>query len=93
LISDADYAAGSSGAGVWNTTPTYSPELDLIFVGTGQDTNPLGSDAGSDSFFAIDAKTGSVAWQTQVRTGDTRSRVVFATLTFPARSRRTPGTW
>lgn len=76
LISDADYAAGSSGAGVWNTTPTYSPELDLIFVGTGQDTNPLGGEAGSDSFFAIDARTGAVAWQTQVRTGDTWSRVL-----------------
>lgn len=71
LISDADFAAGSSGAGVWNTTPTYSPELDRIFVGTGQDTNPAGGDAGSDSFFAIDASDGSIAWQTQVRTGDT----------------------
>ncbi len=71
LISDADFAAGSSGAAVWNTTPTYSPELDLIFVGTGQDTNPAGGDVGSDSFFAINASDGSVAWQTQVRTGDT----------------------
>jgi hypothetical protein len=71
LISDDDFAAGSAGAAVWNTTPTYSPELDLIFVGTGQDTNPAGGDAGSDSFFAINASDGSIAWQTQVRTGDT----------------------
>jgi polyvinyl alcohol dehydrogenase (cytochrome) len=71
LINDADFAAGSSGAAVWNTTPTYSPELDLIFVGTGQDTNPDGGDAGSDSFFALNASDGSIAWQTQVRTGDT----------------------
>lgn len=76
LISDADFAAGSSGAGVWHTTPTYSPELDLVFVGTGQDTNPAGGDAGSDSFFAIDAQTGEIAWQTQVRTGDTWSTVL-----------------
>jgi outer membrane protein assembly factor BamB len=55
---------------VWNTAPAYSPELDLIYVGTGQDTNPAGGDAGSDSFFAINASDGSVAWQTQVRTGD-----------------------
>jgi hypothetical protein len=71
LISDADFAAGAGGAAVWNTTPSYSPELDLIFVSTGQDTNPAGSDAGSDSFFAINAQDGSIAWQTQVRTGDT----------------------
>lgn len=71
LISDADFATGSAGAAVWNTTPTYSPELDLVFVGTGQDTNPAGGDAGSDSFFAINASDGSIAWQTQVRTGDT----------------------
>lgn len=71
LIGDSDFAAGSSGAAVWNTTPTYSPELDYVFVGTGQDTNPAPGDAGSDSFFAIDASDGSIAWQTQVRTGDT----------------------
>ncbi|NIM95041.1 MAG: PQQ-binding-like beta-propeller repeat protein [Anaerolineales bacterium] len=76
LISDADFAAGSSGAAVWNTTPTYSPELDLIFVGTGQDTNPAGSDVGSDTFFAINASDGAIAWQTQVRTGDTWSVVL-----------------
>jgi polyvinyl alcohol dehydrogenase (cytochrome) len=76
LISDADFAAGSSGAAVWNTTPTYSPELDLIFVGTGQDTNPAGGDVGSDTFFAIRASDGSIAWQTQVRTGDTWSAVL-----------------
>lgn len=76
LISDADYASGSGGAGVWNSTPTYSPELDMIFVGTGQDTNPAGGDAGSDSFFAIDAQTGTIVWQTQVRTGDTWSQVL-----------------
>ena len=71
VISDADFATGSTGAGIWNTTPTYSPELGLIFVGTGQDTDPTGGYAGSDSFFAIHASDGSVAWQTQVRTGDT----------------------
>lgn len=76
LISDADHLAGASGAGVWNTTPTYSPELDLVFVGTGQDTNPAGGEEGSDSFFAIDGLTGQVVWQTQVRTGDTWNYVL-----------------
>jgi outer membrane protein assembly factor BamB len=76
LISDADFAAGAAGAAVWNTTPTYSPELDYIFVGTGQDTNPAGSDAGSDSFFAINAADGTVVWQTQVRTGDTWNAIL-----------------
>ncbi len=76
LISDSDFADGSSGAGVWNSTPTYSPELDLIFVGTGQDTNPDGGDEGSDSFFAINAQTGQIVWQTQIRTGDTWSTVL-----------------
>jgi len=71
LISDADFADGSAGAAVWNTTPAYAPDLDLIFVGTGQDTNPLPGEAGSDSFVAINASDGTIQWQTQVRTGDT----------------------
>ena len=76
LINDSDFAAGSAGAGVWNTTPVYSPELDYIFVGTGQDTNPAPGDAGSDSFFAIKATDGTIAWQTQVRTGDTWNQII-----------------
>lgn len=71
LIPDVAFSAGSTGAGFWASAPTYSPELGLIFVGTGQDRNPAGGVVGSDSIFAIDAKTGEIVWQTQVRTTDT----------------------
>ena len=71
LISDADFAGGSSGAGFWASAPTYSAELGLIYVGTGQDRNPAPGAAGSDSVFAIDASAGTIVWQTQVRTTDT----------------------
>ena len=71
LISDLDFAAGSTGAGFWASAPTYSAELGLIYVGTGQDRNPAGGAVGSDSIFAIDATDGMIIWQTQVRTTDT----------------------
>lgn len=71
LISDADFLAGSTGAGFWASAPTYSAELGLIYVGTGQDRNLFGGAVGSDSIFAIDATTGAIVWQTQVRTSDT----------------------
>ena len=71
LISDKDFAKGSTGAGFWASAPTYSPELGLIFVGTGQDRNSDGKAVGSDSIFAIDATTGQIVWQTQVRKTDT----------------------
>ena len=71
LISDADFLAGSTGAPVWGTTPTYSKKLGLIYVSTGQDRNPMGGAAGSDSIFAIDATDGTIIWQTQVRTTNT----------------------
>ena len=71
LISDADFIAGSTGAPVWATTPTYSAELGLIYVATGQDRNPAGGAVGSDSIFAIDATDGTIIWQTQVRTTNT----------------------
>lgn len=71
LISDADFASGSSGAGSWNSAPTYSAELGLVYVGTGQDRNPAGGAVGSDSVFAVRVADGSVAWQTQVRDTDT----------------------
>lgn len=71
LVSDADFASGSSGAGFWSSAPTYSAELGLIYVGTGQDRNPAPGAAGSDSIFAISASDGTIVWQTQVRTTDT----------------------
>jgi hypothetical protein len=71
LINDADFASGSSGAGFWASAPTYSEDLGLIYVGTGQDRNPAPGAVGSDSIFAIDATDGTIIWQTQVRTTDT----------------------
>lgn len=81
-VTDAEFAAGASGAGFWLSAPTYSKELDLIYIGTGQDRNPgmtgppdfdpdpLDSSAGSDSVFAFRASDGTIAWQTQVRDTD-----------------------
>jgi outer membrane protein assembly factor BamB len=71
LIPDADFEAGSTGAGFWASAPTYSVELGLIYVGTGQDRNPADGVVGSDSIFALDASDGAIVWQTQVRTTDT----------------------
>lgn len=60
------------GAGIWGTSPSYSESLDLIFLSTGQTTfsNEGKSTPGSDSVFAIEASTGEVRWQNQVKKGD-----------------------
>jgi outer membrane protein assembly factor BamB len=59
------------GAGIWNTQIAFSPELDLIFVSTGQNTYSTdGRTPGSDSVFAVNARDGSLAWQTQTKDGD-----------------------
>jgi outer membrane protein assembly factor BamB len=60
------------GAGIWGTSPAYSPELDLVFVSTGQTTFSRDgvSSPGSDSVFAIEASTGELRWQNQVKSGD-----------------------
>ena len=71
LISDDDFASGSSGAGFWASAPTYSAELDIIYIGTGQDRNPAPGAVGSDTIFAINATYGTIVWETQVRTTDT----------------------
>jgi polyvinyl alcohol dehydrogenase (cytochrome) len=62
-ISDADYARGASGAGVW-TTPAYDDELKLLYVGTGNNYTTA-TTATSDALFAIDARDGHVVWKNQ----------------------------
>ena len=68
LISEAEAAAGSSGAAVWST-PTYDPELDLIFVSTGNNytgpTTPM-----SDAIVALDPDDGRIVWSTQLHAND-----------------------
>ncbi len=69
MITDAEAAAGSSGAPVWST-PTYDPDLDLLFVTTGNNyMDP--SSALSDSIIALDPATGAIVWANQRYANDT----------------------
>jgi polyvinyl alcohol dehydrogenase (cytochrome) len=66
-VSDAESAAGASGAGVWST-PTYDRPSNTLYVTSGNNysdpTNGL-----SDAIIALDAATGRVRWANQ-RTQD-----------------------
>jgi polyvinyl alcohol dehydrogenase (cytochrome) len=67
-ISDADSASGAAGAPIWST-PTYDAKTNTIYTTTGNNyTEPTTST--SDSFFAVDAKTGAVKWSNQRTSGD-----------------------
>ena len=60
------------GAGIWETSPSYSKNNNLIYVTTGQ-TAQATTEApffGSNAVFAIDARDGSMRWKTQVRDDD-----------------------
>ena len=35
-FTDEEFADGASGAGTWHSSPTYSKELDMLYIGTGQ---------------------------------------------------------
>jgi polyvinyl alcohol dehydrogenase (cytochrome) len=62
-VSDADYAAGSSGVSIW-TSPVYDPSTGLIYAGTGNNfTEP--PTANSDAIMAFDARTGRIRWSNQ----------------------------
>jgi polyvinyl alcohol dehydrogenase (cytochrome) len=68
LITPQESAAGASGASVWST-PTYDPDLGLVFVGSGNNyTDP--TTGTSDSLIAFDAETGLIAWVNQRTQGD-----------------------
>lgn len=67
-VTEAENAAGASGAAVWST-PAYDRGLDTIFVGTSNNyTRP--TTGTSDAFIAFDAQTGAVKWVNQRTHGD-----------------------
>jgi polyvinyl alcohol dehydrogenase (cytochrome) len=66
-ISDADHAAGATGAAIWSS-PTYDRASNTIFVATGNNyTQPTTTT--SDALMAIDAADGHIKWVNQ-RTHD-----------------------
>jgi polyvinyl alcohol dehydrogenase (cytochrome) len=68
FISDAESAAGSSGAAVWGT-PTYDHESGLIYVSTGNNYSAP-SNGLEDSVIALDAKSGHIVWVNQAVSND-----------------------
>jgi len=67
-ISDAERAAGASGASVWST-PTWDADSGRLYVTTGNNfsTPTTGT---SDSFIALDAASGAIVWVNQREGGD-----------------------
>jgi uncharacterized protein (TIGR03118 family) len=62
-ITDAQKAAGSTGAAIWST-PAYDPALGLIYAGTGNNYSDP-TTATSDAMIAFDAKDGHMVWVNQ----------------------------
>jgi outer membrane protein assembly factor BamB len=67
-ITDAQSAAGSSGASVWST-PTYDAASGRIYVTTGNNFSGPATPT-SDAVLALDARTGAFLWDTQGTMGD-----------------------
>jgi alcohol dehydrogenase (cytochrome c) len=69
-------SGGATGGQMWNTG-TYDPELNLIYVGTGNPTPVLngparpGDNPWTCSIVAVNADTGKLAWGYQVSPHDT----------------------
>lgn len=59
---------GPSGSPVW-TTPLIDKKRGVLYIGTGENTS-LPATNSSDSIFALDLKTGSVAWTFQATAND-----------------------
>jgi polyvinyl alcohol dehydrogenase (cytochrome) len=68
-VTDAEFAAGASGAGVWST-PTYDPQAGILYVTTGNNYSAPAT-LTSDAVLALDAATGRILWTTQVTPDDT----------------------
>jgi polyvinyl alcohol dehydrogenase (cytochrome) len=69
FVTEAEVANGSSGVPIWST-PTYDPQLDLIFITSGNNyTEP--ATALSDSVIALDPQTGAIVWANQRFPDDT----------------------
>jgi polyvinyl alcohol dehydrogenase (cytochrome) len=69
MISDAEAAAGSSGASVW-TMPTYDPDLNRIYLATGNNFSPPTTPTG-DAMVSLDAADGHIVWVNQRTPDDT----------------------
>jgi polyvinyl alcohol dehydrogenase (cytochrome) len=68
-ITDAQIAAGSSGASIWST-PTYDPDSKTIYTTTGNNfTEP--TTLSENAFVAFDARTGAIKWINQRTPNDT----------------------
>jgi polyvinyl alcohol dehydrogenase (cytochrome) len=59
---------GPSGATVW-ATPSYDPETETVYFGTGQNYSHPTTDT-SDAIFAVDVTTGEVRWHKQFTAND-----------------------
>jgi polyvinyl alcohol dehydrogenase (cytochrome) len=68
FVSQAESAAGTSGAGAWGT-PTYDSDTGIIYVTTGNNYSPP-SNGMEDSVIALDATTGNILWVNQAVSGD-----------------------
>jgi polyvinyl alcohol dehydrogenase (cytochrome) len=62
-ISDADHAAGATGAAIWGT-PAYDRASNTLFVGTGNNYTPTTTGT-SDALMAVDAADGHIKWVNQ----------------------------
>lgn len=67
-ISEAEHAAGASGATIWGS-PTYDPATNTIYATTGQNYSQPTTGL-SDAFVAFDAATGAIKWFNQQTEGD-----------------------
>ncbi len=68
-VTDAQRAAGSSGASVWSS-PTYDVTTNTLYVTTGNNFSAPTTTT-SDAFMALDARTGAVRWVNQRTPNDT----------------------
>ncbi len=59
---------GPAGASVWNS-PTIDEKLQRLYVGTGNSETEI-EVPGSDAIFAMDLRTGAIAWSRQMLAGD-----------------------
>jgi polyvinyl alcohol dehydrogenase (cytochrome) len=63
MITDAQLAAGASGASIWST-PAYDATRKLIYVTTGNNFSQPTTGT-SDAIIAVDASTGAIRWVNQ----------------------------
>jgi outer membrane protein assembly factor BamB len=69
MITDAQAAAGASGASIW-TTPVFDEESNTIYAGTGNNFTEPATNT-SDAIVAFNANTGAIKWVTQRTANDT----------------------